>query len=112
MPPRNAAPGVAKATHIAQAARFEDLPNVGPATALDLRRLGLAQPADLAGRDPWQLYRQLEGLTGTRQDPCVLDVFIALTRFAAGDPALPWFHYTAERKALYGDGRDPPQGML
>lgn len=86
--------------------RFEDLPNVGRATADDLRLLGLQQTRDLLGRDPLRMYRELEQLTGSRQDPCVLDVFIALTRLAAGDPPHPWWHYTAERKARYGDARD------
>lgn len=85
------------------AMRFEDLPNVGPATAADLRLLGLVHPADLEGQDPLALYRRLEALTGTRQDPCVLDVFIALTRLAAGDPPRPWWHYTAGRKQRYGE---------
>lgn len=98
----------AKVSEIQQAQHFEQLPNVGPATADDLRRLGLRAPLDLLGRDPLALYRQLEVLTGGRQDPCVLDVFIALTRFAAGDPPHPWFHYSAERKALYGDARHDP----
>ena len=51
------------------------------------------------GQDALALYRRLEALTGTRQDPCVLDTFIALTRFMAGEAARPWWAYTAERKA-------------
>jgi hypothetical protein len=85
------------------AERLEDLPNVAGETAGDLRLLGVQHPLDLYGRDPLALYRQLEALTGARQDPCVLDVFIALTRLAAGDPPRPWWHYTAERKQRYGE---------
>jgi hypothetical protein len=33
-------------------ARLEDIPNVGPAVAADLRRLGITAPGDLPGRDP------------------------------------------------------------
>ncbi len=91
--------------------RFEDLPNVGPATAADLRLLGLVHPADLLGQDPLVLYRRLESLTGARQDPCVLDVFIALTRLAAGDPPQPWWHYTAERKQRYGELHPGPRRL-
>jgi len=88
--------------------RFEDLPNVGPAVAGDLRLLGLKETRDLLGRDPLHMYHELERLTQARQDPCVLDVFIALTRLAAGDPPHPWWHYTAQRKALYGNGQQAP----
>lgn len=42
-------------------------------------------------------------MTGVRHDPCVIDVFLAATRFMGGEPAKPWWHYTAERKrALAG----------
>ena len=37
--------------------------------------------------------------TWLRQDPCVLDTFISITRFMDGDEARPWWAYTAERKA-------------
>jgi hypothetical protein len=94
-----------KVSEFAQATRFEQLPNVGPATAGDLRLLGLSHPRDLRDRDPLQLYRDLERLSGSRQDPCVLDVLIGLTRQAGGDPLKPWWEYTAERKALYGNAR-------
>ncbi|MBO0698462.1 MAG: helix-hairpin-helix domain-containing protein [Zavarzinella sp.] len=77
---------------------LEDLPNIGPKMAADFRLLGIDRPAQLKGRDPYRLYEQLCRATGVRQDPCVLDVFIAATRFLAGDPARPWWHYTAERK--------------
>jgi predicted flap endonuclease-1-like 5' DNA nuclease len=37
---------------VRQVARLEDIPNVGPAVAADLRRLGITSPAELLGRDP------------------------------------------------------------
>jgi len=77
---------------------LEDLPNIGPKMAADFRLLGIAKPAQLKGQDPYRLYEKLCEMTGVRQDPCVLDVFIAATRFMGGDPARPWWHYTAERK--------------
>jgi hypothetical protein len=79
-------------------AELEDLPNIGPKTAADFRLLGITKPHHLKGRDPYQLYEALCRVTGVRQDRCVLDVFIAATRFVGGDPARPWWHYTAERK--------------
>jgi hypothetical protein len=77
---------------------LEDLPNIGPKMAADFRLLGITKPAQLKGKDPYRLYAALCRATGVRQDPCVLDVFIAATRFVGGDPARPWWHYTAERK--------------
>jgi predicted flap endonuclease-1-like 5' DNA nuclease len=78
--------------------KLEDLPNVGPAIAADFVRLGIRTPRELAGRDPYVLYDELNRITGTRQDPCVLDTFIAAVRFMEGAPARPWWKYTAERK--------------
>src|SRR5579872_7083757 len=72
-------------------AHLEDIPNVGPAVAADLRRLGITSPAGLPGRDPY-------ALTGQRHDPCLLDTFIAAVRYMEGGPKQPWWAYTAERK--------------
>lgn len=78
--------------------RFEDIPNIGPAMARDFVLLGVAEPSDLARMDPMDLYRSLCEATGTRQDPCVLDTFMAACDFMSGAPARPWWHYTASRK--------------
>jgi hypothetical protein len=48
------------------------------------------------------LYQQLCAATGQRQDPCVLDTFMAATDFMRGAEAAPWWVYTPQRKALYG----------
>jgi hypothetical protein len=81
-------------------ARLEGIPNVGPAVAADLRRLGITAPAELSGRDPYALYDELCRLTGTRHDPCLLDTFIAAVRFMDGEPKKPWWRFTAERKRV------------
>src|SRR4051794_32999909 len=78
--------------------RLEDIPNVGPAVAADLRQLGITSPAGLPGRDPYLLYDDLCRITGQRHDPCVLDTFIAAVRYMEGTPRRPWWTYTAERK--------------
>ena len=75
-----------------------DLPNIGPAMARDLQLLGFEHPGQLAGQNPQALYDRLCALTGVRQDPCVLDVFVSVTRFMDGDEPRPWWHYTPERK--------------
>lgn len=80
-----------------------DLPNVGPSVAGDLRLIGIDAPMQLVGRSPLDLYSTLCDVTGVRHDPCVLDVFMSITRFMDGEPPRPWWHYTAERKALLAD---------
>ena len=79
-------------------ARLEDIPNIGPSIAADLRQLGITSPADLPGRDPYAMYDDLCRITGQRHDPCLLDTFIAAVRFMEGSPKKPWWKYTAERK--------------
>jgi hypothetical protein len=81
---------------------LEQLPNIGPSLAADLRLLGIAHPKELAGRDAFVLYQSLCAKTGQRQDPCVLDTFMAATDFMRGAAPAPWWNYTAQRKALYG----------
>jgi hypothetical protein len=81
-------------------ARLEDLPNIGPSVADDLRQLGIKVPADLLGLDPYSMYDDLCRVTGHRHDPCLLDTFIAAVRYMDGAPKTPWWKYTAERKRV------------
>jgi hypothetical protein len=87
-----------KARTALEATELEAIPNIGPVVAEDLRQLGIHVPADLAGQDPYALYQQLCTQTRVMHDPCLLDTFIAATRFMAGEPPLPWWRYTKERK--------------
>ncbi|MBI5230809.1 MAG: helix-hairpin-helix domain-containing protein [Coriobacteriales bacterium] len=82
--------------------RLEDVPNIGPAIAAKLRRIDVSEPSDLIGRDPYELFDELNARTGVQHDPCLLDVLIAATRFMSGEPAQPWWSYTPERKARQG----------
>ncbi len=91
-----------KARHAADCKALEQLPNIGPSLAADLRLLGIQHPRELAGRDAFVLYQSLCAISGKRQDPCVLDTFMAATDFMRGAAARPWWAYTAERKAVYG----------
>jgi len=81
-----------------QLVRLEDIPNIGPAVAADLRRLGITLPAELPGSDPYAMYDDLCQITGQRHDPCLFDTFIAAVRYMEGSPKKPWWKYTAERK--------------
>ena len=87
-----------KAKSAAETTVLESIPNIGPVVAADLRHLGIHAPAGLKGQDPYVLYQQLCTQTGVMYDPCLLDTFIAATRFMAGEPPLPWWRYTKERK--------------
>ena len=99
-PPRALRP--LKARHADECEVLEQLPNIGPSIAADLRRLGIGHPRELCGRDPLELYHELGRLAGKRQDPCVLDTFIAAVDFMRGAEPRPWWSYTAGRKARYG----------
>ncbi len=81
--------------------KFQDIPNVGPRIEHDLMLLGIKTPKTMASKDAYVLYRKLENVTGSRQDPCVLDTFMAVVDFMQGAPAHPWFYYTKERKRKY-----------
>jgi len=85
---------------------LEDIPNVGRATAEDFIAIGIESPEQLAGQDPFELYQQLNRVTGTRQDPCVLDVFMAAVAFMEGGPAQPWWAFTEKRKKLLRERKD------
>ncbi|MDO9227587.1 MAG: helix-hairpin-helix domain-containing protein [Pseudomonadota bacterium] len=90
-----------KAKTAVAALELEALPNIGPVVAGYLRQVGIHVPADLKGQDPYVLYQQLCAQTGVMHDPCLLDTFIAATRFMAGEPPLPWWRYTKERKRTF-----------
>jgi hypothetical protein len=77
-----------------------DLPNIGKSIAEDLVILGIHKPKDLCDKDAFSLYEKLCNLKGKRQDPCVLDVFMAAISFVNGGPALPWWHFTDQRKEI------------
>jgi hypothetical protein len=91
-----------KAGSASECHALEQLPNIGPALAEDLRLVGVKHPVELRGCDPFALYQSLCAKTGKRQDPCVLDTFMAATDFMRGAAPSPWWHYTAQRKSIYG----------
>ena len=99
-PPK--APPPRKAGFAAECEQLEQLPNIGPSIAADLRLLGVRHPQQLANEDALRLYQALCKLTGKRQDPCVLDTFLAATDFMRGASPRPWWAYTAQRKSQYG----------
>jgi hypothetical protein len=91
-----------KARNAEECERLEQLPNIGPSLAENLRLIGIANPQELRGKDAFVLYQKLCAVTGHRHDPCVLDTFMAATDFMGGAAPAPWWNYTAQRKALFG----------
>jgi hypothetical protein len=92
-----------KARSAEQCNALEHLPNIGPLLAADLRLIGIAHPRELASRHAFVLYQALCAKTGKRQDPCVLDTFMAAIDFMRGAPPAPWWRYTPQRKTVYGE---------
>ena len=88
-----------KAKTASQARKLEQIPNIGKSIADDLRAIGICEPAQLIGRDPYLLYEQSNAVAGVRQDPCLIDCFIAAVRFMEGGPPRTWWEFTAERTA-------------
>jgi hypothetical protein len=92
-----------KAKHFSEVREFRDIPNIGPAMVRDFTLLGLKSPSELKKQDPYKLYQKICKVSGVRQDPCVLDTYMAALDFMNGAPARPWFYYTKERKKRYSD---------
>lgn len=90
-----------KATNATEVVKFTDIPNVGPSIANDFALLGI-ELSQLKNQDAFELYQRLFKLTKTRQDPCVLDTFMAVVDFMNGGESKPWFEFTKKRKQLYG----------
>ena len=83
--------------------QLQDLISIGPAMLRDFELLGVCSVSQLAKQDPRKLYLRLERLTGTRQDPCVLDTFQAAVA-QARNPRLPaeqcqWWYWSRKRKS-------------
>ena len=81
---------------------LQDIPNIGRAIEKKLLLLGIREPGELIGRDPYKMYDDLCSLTGKRHDPCILDIFISAVRFMEGGPPLKWWEFTFERKERLG----------
>ena len=79
---------------------LQAIPNVGPAFAKDLLLIGVYSLDQLKGQSPQQLFEKLEEITGQRQDPCVLDTFMAVVHFAETGESDPWWNFTPQRKAI------------
>ncbi len=77
---------------------FQEIPNVGKATESDFIALGLLNPQQLIGNDPYKMFNELCTITNIKHDPCVIDVFISAVRYMEGGPPKKWWEFTEERK--------------
>lgn len=81
-----------------------DLPNIGKEMAKDLVLLGYTKPEDIVGECAFDMHKRLCDITGVRQDPCVIDVFLSVIDFLDGNPPRSWWEYTKQRKELLAAG--------
>lgn len=82
--------------------KFRDIPNVGTAIEKRFITLGMEEPTELKGKDPYLLYSDLCRITQKTHDPCVIDIFISAVRFMEGGPPRKWWEFTGERKRHLG----------
>lgn len=74
------------------------LMNVGKAMQRDLHLLGITKIEQLKKENPDTMYKKLQQITGSKQDPCVWDVFAAIINEAKTGEKLPWWHFSRIRK--------------
>ncbi len=93
-----------KANHQTDRHQIRDLQqivNIGPSTAEDLKRIGIRKPQQLIGKNPLELYKKICERSGEFNDPCVLDVMISSVEYMEGKRPRKWWDYTKRRKAKY-----------
>ena len=83
--------------------RLKDLRGIGVKMLEDFEILGVKSVRQLKTEDAGKLYDRMCQLTGTRQDPCVLDTYRCAIE-QARNPNLPeemknWWYWSRERKA-------------
>jgi hypothetical protein len=86
------------AKHTPPKSELLSLMNVGQATLKDLHLLGIHHINQLKNQTPDHLYERLQQITGSKQDPCVWDVFAAIVHEATTGEKLPWWHWSKIRK--------------
>ncbi|GAA3974317.1 helix-hairpin-helix domain-containing protein [Mucilaginibacter dorajii] len=101
-----------RAKEINALVEFQSIPSLGINFATELIGQGYHSLAQLAGKDPVELYNAFEKHCGAWADPCVEDSYRLLSHYIAHrDDSKRWWHFTAERKAYrqkYGFPADRP----
>ena len=85
---------------------LQTIPGVGPATADDLRLIGIRRVKNLQGKNPEKLYAKLCQRTGRQNDRCVLYVFRSVVYYASRkkyDPEkLKWWNWKDRQPTFAG----------
>ena len=89
--------------HLSEGRLLKNLAGIGTSMLGDFELLDISTVEQLALQQPEELYLRLCGLTGSRQDICVLDVFRCAVAQAM-DPLLPkeqcqWWWWSRQRRA-------------
>ena len=95
-----------KADHQCDRRQVKDLQqiiNIGPSIAADLRQIGIQSPQQLIGSDPVELYCAICREGGEFHDPCVLDTMMACVDYMNGSPPKSWWSFTKRRKKQHAD---------
>ncbi len=89
----------ARAKRFIALAQFQTIPSVGPDLAKHVVDLGYYSLAELKGKDPAELFDQLERLYGFQIDPCVEDGIRLIVHHAGTSHSEKrWWDFTEERK--------------
>jgi len=83
--------------------QLKNLRGIGRRMLEDFERLGVKSVRQLKSQDAQELYDRMCKITGTRQDPCVLDTYRCAIE-QARNPNLPeeqrdWWYWSRLRKA-------------
>lgn len=87
---------------------IESIPNIGPAIAAKLHRLGIQESDQLRSADAVSLYKELCAIDRRQHDPCLLDVFMSAVSYLNGEPVKHWWEYTPIRKKMFPEGLSGP----
>ncbi len=90
------------ASRLKEETQLRDLRGIGKKMLEDFDKLGIASVRQLKAQDAQELYDRMCSLTGTRQDPCVLDTYRCAIE-QARNPNLPeeqkdWWYWSRVRK--------------
>jgi hypothetical protein len=77
--------------------QLQSIPGIGKACANDLWNMGIRSIPELSGKNPRMLYEQLNALSGTKHDICMLYTFRCAVYYATEEDhdreKLHWWYW-------------------